>query len=73
MYRSGDSNRGRLLSTEAVRKPVCRPSGRKIDSNRTPSTHQKFAETAPSILLLRADNGPQRFHTASTRSGSLTV
>jgi hypothetical protein len=27
-------------------------------------THERFAETATSILLLRADNGFQRFHTS---------
>src|SRR6266571_8865141 len=49
---------------EAVRKPFCGPSGRKIDSNGTPHTHQRFAEAAPSILLLRANNHFERFHTA---------
>jgi hypothetical protein len=29
-----------------------------------PRTHQRFAETEISILLLRASNGSQRFHTA---------
>ena len=55
---------------EAVRKPFCGPSRRKIDSNRTRSTHQRFAEIATSILLLRMINGLQRFHTAWPRSGS---
>src|SRR6266571_766640 len=53
-----------LLTPEAVRKPFCGPSGRKIDSNGTPHTHQRFAEAAPSILLLRANNHFERFHTA---------
>src|SRR6266571_4848005 len=55
---------------EAVRKPFCGPSGRKIDSNGTPHTHQRFAEAAPSILLLRANNHFERFYTAWPQSGS---
>src|SRR5712691_9971681 len=55
------------LSTEAVRKPFRAPSGRKIDSNGTPHTHQSFAEAATSILLLRANNHFERFHTACTQ------
>ena len=31
------------IDPEAVRKPFCGPSGRKIDSNGTPHTHQRFA------------------------------
>src|SRR6266702_442427 len=53
-----------VFMPEAVRKPFCGPSGRKIDSNGTPHTHQRFAEAAPSILLLRANNHFERFHTA---------
>src|SRR6266702_7076666 len=59
------------VSTEAVRKPFCGPSGRKIDSNGTPHTHQRFAEAAPSILLLRANNHFERFHTAWTPTRTL--
>ena len=59
---------GRPGPTEAVRKPFCGPSRRKIDSNRTRSTHQRFAEIATSILLLRMINGLQRFYTAWTHN-----
>jgi hypothetical protein len=36
-------------------------------------THQRFAETATSIPLLRANNGFQRFHTASVDPGGFIV
>jgi hypothetical protein len=51
-----------VFMPEAVRKPFCGPSGRKIDSNGTPHPHQRFAQAAPSILLLRANNHFERFH-----------
>src|SRR6266567_2886626 len=58
-----------VLMPEAVRKPFRGPSGRKIDSNGTPHTHQRFAEAATSILLLRANNHFERFHTTCTPLG----
>src|SRR5271170_4461800 len=54
------------LATEAVRKPFCALSARKIDSNSMPHAYQRYAETASSILLLRPDNGSERFPTACT-------
>jgi len=55
-----------VFMPDAVRKPFCALSARKIDSNSMPHAYQRYAETASSILLLRPDNGSERFPTACT-------
>jgi hypothetical protein len=42
-------------STWLREKPFCWSFGRKINANRMPPAHERFAKAASAILLLRAD------------------
>jgi hypothetical protein len=52
---------------EAVQKPFCGPSARKIVSNNAPLAHQGFVEATASILSLRGDKHFPRFYTAGPK------